>query len=89
MRRRRAGAGRASGPRIGRQRVWRPESPRATPARRSFRTLRGEVEAHHPEQGVQEPFGLELPAKFVGKPVRYKQDDLTKRFETSAGEDLF
>ena len=34
-------------------------------------------------------FDRESPAKFVGKPVRYKQDDLAKRFETSAGEDLF
>ena len=34
-------------------------------------------------------FDRESPAKFVGAPVRYEQDDLAKRFETSAGEDLF
>ena len=34
-------------------------------------------------------FDRESPATFVGKPVRYKQDDLAKMFETSAGEDLF
>lgn len=33
-------------------------------------------------------FDREWPAKFVGKPIRCEQDDLVKRFETSAGEDL-
>ena len=33
-------------------------------------------------------FDRESPAQFVGKPVRYEQDDMAKRFETSAGEDL-
>lgn len=34
-------------------------------------------------------FDRAWPAKFVGKPVRHEQDDLVKRFKTSAGEDLF
>ena len=32
-------------------------------------------------------FDPESPAKFVGKPVRYEQDDLAKRFATFSGEE--